>query len=297
MPRHEFHEASEDYRRVEKAIAFLEANQARQPSLDEVAAAVHLSPFHFNRMFQRWAGISPMRFLRFLTKEHAAALLGRGASLLDASLESGLSGPGRLHDLMVACEAVTPGEWKRRGEGLAIRFGTAETPFGLCLAGLTARGICNLQFFGALTAREAEALMREEWPAAELVRDDGAAAAVAERIFAGRRAGEPLALHLHGTNFQIKVWQALLAIPSGSLVTYQEVGRAIGQPNAGRAIGSAVGANPVSLLVPCHRVIRKGGVFGNYRWGPLRKRAMVAWESARREPKEEIEKSHGCATG
>jgi AraC family transcriptional regulator of adaptative response/methylated-DNA-[protein]-cysteine methyltransferase len=296
MGGRDFRQAAEDYRRVEKAIAFLEAHQARQPSLEEVAVAVHLSPFHFNRMFQRWAGISPMRFLRCLTKEHAVALLDQGMNVLEASLESGLSGPGRLHDLLVTCEAVTPGVWKQRGKGLILRFGVQESPFGLCLVALTDRGISNLQFFDTLSAKEAEAALREEWPAATLIRDDDAAPRVVSQIF-GEKSGAPLPLHLHGTNFQLKVWQALLAVPEGTLVTYQTLARAIGQPKAGRAVGSAVGANPVSLLVPCHRVIRKSGIFGNYRWGPGRKRALIAWESGRIGSQEDVEKLHDCATG
>lgn len=275
---------AEDYQRIEQAIHFLEANYQRQPALSEIAASVHLSEYHFQRLFSRWVGISPKRFLQFLTKENAKRLLEHSASVLEAAHASGLSGPGRLHDLLVSCEAVTPGEYKQRGAGLSIRYGMHPTPFGECLLAVTARGICGLGFTtqGGSTGCPLDEL-RRFWQQAELIYDPSATEALIERIFPlGREAPcPPLPIYLRGTNFQIKVWEALLRIRPGQVSTYQEIAAAIGQPEAARAVGNAVGSNPVPVLVPCHRVIRKEGVFGNYRYGSARKKALLGWEMAR----------------
>ena len=279
-------EQSRDYARVERAIRYVEANRRRQPELTQIAASVHLSEYHFQRLFQRWAGISPKRFLQFLTKEDAKRRLRESANVLEAALGSGLSGSGRLHELLVECEAVTPGEVRRGGEGLDIRYGFHPSPFGECLLASTPRGICALRFVDrtglAGRAVELEALARE-WPKARWIRDPDRTGALASQAFTGLGRGngqDPIRLHLHGTNFQIKVWEALLAVPAGSVTTYTALGRAIGHPGAARAVGSATGRNPIALLIPCHRVLRSVGEITGYRWGGPRKQAILAWEAA-----------------
>jgi AraC family transcriptional regulator, regulatory protein of adaptative response / methylated-DNA-[protein]-cysteine methyltransferase len=269
------------------AIDYLVVNYQERPSLAAVAASAGMSPFHFQRSFKRWTGISPKRFAQYLAVGHAKRVLDADQSVLDAALDAGLSGPGRLHDLFVACEAVTPGEYKARGRDLAIRYGFHEGPFGRVLLGVTERGICWLSFVGAGGDEEAEAIFAAEWPAARLARDDAGTAEAADRAFrfalSGRAAGDGAQprLLLRGTNFQIKVWEALLRIPPGAVASYADVARAVGRPGAVRAVGRAVGANPVSLLIPCHRVILKSGVIHNYRWGVARKRVLLALEAAR----------------
>jgi AraC family transcriptional regulator of adaptative response/methylated-DNA-[protein]-cysteine methyltransferase len=277
-----FSQAAMDYARIERALRFLNVNHLRRPTLDEIAAHVHLSPFHFERLFQRWAGTSPKRFLQYLTKERAKALLHESRSLLDTAYESGLSGTGRLHDLFVSCEAVTPGEYKLRGEGVTIEYGFHPTPFGECLLAKTERGICALRFLPAPSRPAALRGLRDEWPAAMFVKDDGETGELCRRIFSGaaKDAGAPFHLHLRGTNFQLKVWQALLTIPCGRLANYGDLAATIGAPTASRAVGSAVGRNPVAYLIPCHRVIRSLGVIGDYRWGRERKQVMIGWETS-----------------
>jgi len=272
-----------DYARIERALRFLNTHYLRRPALNEIATHVHLSPFHFERLFQRWAGTSPKRFLQYLTKEHVKSLLRDSNNLLDATYESGLSGAGRLHDLFVSCEAVTPGEYKRRGEGVTIRYGFHPTPFGKCLLATTERGICGLRFLSSPSTQAAFRGLRDEWPAAEFVKDDGETGEICGRIFRGAAedVSAPFHLHLRGTNFQLMVWQALLTIPSGRLVNYGDLAAKIGAPKASRAVGSAVGRNPIAYLIPCHRVIRSLGVIGDYRWGRERKQAIIGWETAR----------------
>lgn len=272
--------ATDDYSRIERAIRFLEAHAREQPGLDTVAAAVGLSPHHFQRLFRRWAGISPKRFVQFLTAGHARELLVARHNALDTALASGLSGSGRLHDLMVNVYAATPGELRNGGAGLVIRYGFAPTPFGDCLIARTARGICHLAFVDE-ARRDAQAELKARWPQARF-EHAADAAALARRLFAPTgRDGRPLALHLHGTNFQVRVWEALVRIPAGAAVCYQDLAAAIGAPAATRAVASAVAANPVAFLIPCHRVIRKTGAFGEYHWGTTRKQALLAWEAAR----------------
>ncbi|HVM60312.1 MAG TPA: methylated-DNA--[protein]-cysteine S-methyltransferase [Verrucomicrobiae bacterium] len=274
-------QAAMDYQRIERALRFLNENRLRRPTLDEIAAHVHLSSFHFERLFQRWAGTSPKRFLQFLTKEHAKALLRDSQSVLDAAYESGLSGTGRLYDLFVSCEAVTPGECKLGGEGVTIQYGFHPTPFGECLLAKTDRGICALRFLSGASKTAALRELRDEWPAAEFEENDRETSDLCERIFRGARAHAraPFHLRLRGTNFQLKVWQALLTIPPGRLANYGNLAAQIGAPSASRAVGSAVGRNPIAWLIPCHRVIRSLGVIGDYRWGRERKQAMIARES------------------
>lgn len=272
-----------DGERIAQAIQYLDRHYRGQPTLDEVAAAVRLSPYHFQRLFKRWAGVSPKRFLQFLTLEHAKAALSEGHSVLAASYDAGLSGPGRLHDLFVAVEAVTPGEFKERGEGLTIRYGFHPTPFGECLLAATDRGVCRLAFATRAERPEAFSELRRRWRGAQFLRDQNATGSVAARIFERDGApGRPLTLTVQGTNFQLKVWEALLRVPVGALVSYGDIARSIGHPDAQRAVGKAVGQNPIAYLIPCHRVILSSGAFGEYRWGSARKKAMVAWEAARR---------------
>jgi AraC family transcriptional regulator, regulatory protein of adaptative response / methylated-DNA-[protein]-cysteine methyltransferase len=270
--------SSSDYQMIAAAIAYLEANHRSQPSLEELAAHLAISPFHLQRLFKRWAGISPKRFVQFLTVEHAKELLVESRTMLDAAYETGLSGPGRLHDLFVNVEAMTPGEFKLGGHGLTIQYGFHVTPFGECLLAMTERGVCGLNFVGE-AGRDAElAALRRRWPAADLYEEPVATAAVVDSIFAPAQ-GDEIRLLLAGTNFQIKVWEALLRIPPGSACTYEDVAQWVGQPSAARAVGGAVGANAIAYLIPCHRVIRKSGVIKEYRWGSTRKKAILGWEA------------------
>lgn len=272
------------YTTVEAAIRYLDAHQSRHPCLDELAAALGLSPFHLQRMFSEWAGVSPKRFLQYLTKEHARSLLRADHDALTAALASGLSGSGRLHDLMVNCEALTPGEIRTQGQGIVIRHGCADSVFGRFIVGITIRGICHLSFHAeAMTDADAIAALQADWPHAQLQSATEVALPIARRL-AGLGAGEGrLHLLLRGTNFQIKVWEALLRIPPGQLLSYGELAQAIGQPGAARAVGSALAANRIAHLIPCHRVIRETGSFGEYRWSHWRKQAMLAYEQAQRE--------------
>ena len=271
-----------DYARIERAIQFIDAHASEQPSLDEVAASTGLSPFHFQRLFTRWAGISPKRFLQYLTLEHAKALLAERRSLLDASLAVGLSGTSRLHDLFVSITAMTPGEYKQGGAGLRVRYGVHPSPFGDTLLAVCDRGLCALSFL-TLGKDAAVADLRARWPGAEIEEAPSVTAPVAERVFRPLCVAreEPLALLVRGTGFQVKVWEALLRVPSGHVATYQDVARAAGRESAWRATATAIAENPIAFLIPCHRVIRSSGAFGEYHWGAARKRAMLVWESAR----------------
>jgi AraC family transcriptional regulator, regulatory protein of adaptative response / methylated-DNA-[protein]-cysteine methyltransferase len=272
-------ERSQDYRLIEQAIRFIESNARRQPELDEIAAAVGLSEFHFQRTFTRWAGISPKRFLQFLTRENAKELLARSENLLDTTHQVGLSSLGRLHDLFVTTEAVTPGEYKSRGAGLTIRYGVHASPFGPCLVAVTDRGICHLGF---VQASEGDAIdnLVADWSQAKMIEDYRATIPLIEPIFdLSQRGKESLRVHLRGTNFQIKVWEALLKVPVGTATTYEQIAKRVGKPSALRAVGTAVGHNPIAVLIPCHRVLRKDGDFGNYRYGTARKKALLGWET------------------
>lgn len=272
---------SSDYARIANAIAYIEANVTAQPTLDDIARQVNLSPYHFQRLFTRWAGTTPKRFLQVLTLELGKQLLSKEGSLLDVSAALGLSGSSRLHDHFVQLEAVTPGEFRRRGEGLVITYGVAVSPFGLLFAARTPRGICRAAFIdSAVEVAEQLDTLKKIWPLATYRQQD----AVAQTLSAvmstlpGKSPKQPLALHISGTNFQLAVWRALLRIPSGTAVTYTDIAHAIGSPRAVRAAGTAIGANPVALLIPCHRVIQQSGALGGYRWGLTRKVAIQAWE-------------------
>lgn len=263
---------------IARAIEFIRANARSQPTLEEIAAAVHLSPYHLQRLFADWAGISPKRFLQYLTKEYARRQLATSAAVLAVAEDAGLSSPSRLHDLMVSCEAMTPGEIKAAGRGLAIGYGFAPSPFGAVLAAWTSRGICHFAFcvadettmFGEL------ALL---WPQATLLRDDGNAARLLQRVFPQTLTRGSVHLVLRGTNFQIKVWEALLHTEFGKVVSYRQLARQAGSPKAQRAVGGALAANTLAFLIPCHRVIRESGEVGDYRWGAQRKLAMLGWEA------------------
>jgi AraC family transcriptional regulator of adaptative response/methylated-DNA-[protein]-cysteine methyltransferase len=279
---------SEDYRRIEQAIHFLENHYAEQPSLGELAASAHLSEYHFQRLFSRWVGISPKRFMQYLTKEHAKQLLQYSGRLLETSFTAGLSGPGRLHDLFVTWEAVTPGQYKARGQGLRIAYGFHASPFGDCLLAVTERGICALVFIKEGGQAAAVQQLRHDWPKAEIMQDTSLTQPAMDQVtdLIQGRTNASIRLHLSGTNFQLKVWEALLRIPEGTLVTYEDIAVYIGLPKATRAVGSAVGHNPIPVIIPCHRVIRKSGDIGGYRWGTARKLALVGWEAARMEKTE-----------
>ncbi len=274
---------SEDYGRMEKAILFLEQNYHRQPELREVAESIHLSEFHFQRLFRRWAGISPKRFIQYMTLEHAKRLLDASRSVLDAAYDAGLSSPGRLHDLFVNIEAMTPGDYKSQGAGLPIGYGFHATPFGECLLAVTERGICGLGFVDAGGRAAVLGEYQSRWPLAAWEENPRLTQPYIRRIFGGASSNgdRPITLHLQGTNFQIKVWEALLKIPMGAVVSYEDLAIRVCSPRATRAVGSAVGKNPIAFLIPCHRVIRKAGGIGGYHGGVTRKKAMLIWEAAR----------------
>ncbi|MBL8416505.1 MAG: methylated-DNA--[protein]-cysteine S-methyltransferase [Propionivibrio sp.] len=272
-------ERCQAYETVAQAIRFIRQNARQQPGLEEIAAHIGLSPFHLQRIFSTWAGISPKRFLQYLTRDHARSLLRQSHDVLAAAHASGLSGPARLHDLMIACDAVTPGEVRALGEGLEITYGFGLTPLGRVIAGTTQRGLCHLHFTTGDDTSIAIAELHDEWPQARLLRDDSALAETIACLFAMGTLQAPLHLLLRGTNFQIKVWEALLRIPGGGIVSYQTLAAMVGNPRAWRAVGTALSQNPIALLIPCHRVIRESGDIGQYRWGSERKNALLAYES------------------
>lgn len=277
-------EDSTDYARIARAIAFIVRRVGEQPTLDEIAAHVHLSPYHFQRLFCRWAGVTPKRFLQVLTLERAKQLLGKSTPLLEVSDAVGLSSGSRLYDHFVQLEAVTPGEHKLGGAGLTIDYGVHDTPFGKAFVALTARGICRFTFLRGMEVQDDLRYLQERWPRAAVQAHPSRTRTVVEGMFDPRTCSDrPLSLYVSGTNFQVNVWKALLQIPPAAVTSYARVAAAIGSPGSARAVGLAVGANPVAFLVPCHRVIKEGGALGGYRWGEVRKHAMHAWESARRD--------------
>lgn len=272
----------EDYQRIEKAIKYIEFNYRIQPSLREIADVLSLSPYHTQRLFRRWAGISPKRFVQFLTIGYAKTVLRNSGSLLDAAYASGLSGPGRLHDLFVTFEAVTPGQYKNQGKNVVIHYGFHPSPFGSCLLGVTERGICWLSFSDKQNSEEAFSELNRQWRGAVIEKNPELTGKFIRGIFSRRTASDkkPLTLYLKGTNFQIKVWEALLSLPPGLLISYEDLALSIGKPTSVRAVASAIGRNPVSYIIPCHRVLRKSGHISGYRWGTIRKKAIIAWEAA-----------------
>lgn len=270
-----------DYETVRRVIEKISLDFRDQPSLDELAAEVGETPVGLQKLFTRWAGLSPKAFLQAVTLNHARRLLDEGLPLLEASMEVGMSGPGRLHDLFVTHEAMSPGDYKTRGAGLTIRYGWHLSPFGVALVMVTDRGLAGLSFNDAGGEREAFADMSSRWPNAAYVEDMSATAPYAARIFdpARWRAEEPLRVVLIGTDFQVRVWQALLKIPMHKAKTYSAIAGEIGAPKASRAVGAAIGANPVSFVVPCHRALGKSGALTGYHWGLTRKRAILGWEA------------------
>lgn len=271
-----------NYNRIEDAIDYIRANFKSQPSLDEIAEKVHLSPFHFQRIFTEWAGVSPKKFLQYISIDHAKKLLSEQATLFDTAFDTGLSGTSRLHDLFVNIEGMTPGEYKNGGENLSINYSYAESPFGNVMVASTQKGICHIAFADS----EAEGLITLQKifpnatykPMVDMIQQN------ALYIFKHDWSKlNEIKLHLKGTDFQIKVWETLLKIPVGRLSTYGNIASSLGQPSASRAVGSAVGDNPVAFLIPCHRVIQSSGAFGQYHWGSNRKTAMIGWEAAQAE--------------
>ena len=275
-------DVSTDYARVREAIVFLRGHHVQQPDLATLAAHLELSEFHVQKLFSRWAGISPKRFLQFLTVEYAKSCMAETGDLLTLSHAAGLSGPGRLHDLFVTMEAMSPGEFKRAAAGMTIRYGVQETPFGLALIATTRRGICHLSFPDRQGPDRLVQGLQAIWPAAHFQHCPAECAALLEKVFHDKKVAceKPLSLWVRGSNFQIQVWRALLQIPFARLFSYQQLAAFLGRPRAARAVGNAIARNPVACLIPCHRVLRQNGDVGKYHWGAERKAALVAWEAA-----------------
>ena len=271
-----------DYDKIAKAINYIRENVDSQPTLDDIAAQVHLSPYHFQRLFSRWAGVTPKRFLQVLTLRHAKSLLKKSdLSVLDVADTVGLSSSSRLYDHFVHIEAVTPSQYKQAGLGLTIRYGFHTTPFGNAFIAITAKGICKFVFIDEETKPELLDSLQREWPQADYIEDDNGTAATVQAMFHRQTASaSPVSLLVRGTNFQIHVWRALLKIGEGQVACYGDIARIIGKPKAARAVGTAIGANPIAFLIPCHRVIQQSGKSGGYRWGETRKHAMLMRETA-----------------
>ena len=273
-----------DYYRIAEALKYIGENQQAQPNLEQVAEQVHLSPYHFQRLFSEWAGVSPKKFLQYLSIENAKTVLkNQTASVYDAAFETGLSGTGRLHDLFVNIEGMTPGQYKNGGENLTIQYSLQECQFGNYLIASTQTGVCNLLFFDKNAGPVIEEL-RAQWPKARLIEAPGIYDQPVDEFFSGAfSAKQPIRLHLKGTDFQLKVWEALLKIPEAALAHYRGIAELIDQKNAHRAVGTAIGRNPIAFLIPCHRVIKSVGKIGEYRWGTQRKAAIIGWEQAKND--------------
>lgn len=269
-----------NYQRVAEALAYIQQNFKTQPNLDEVAEKVHLSPFHFQRLFTEWAGVSPKKFLQYISLQHAKRMLKvEQTTLLEAAFETGLSSTGRLHDLFVNIEGMTPAEYKNGGESLEIQYSFAQSPFGNLLVASTSKGICHLAF--SENEKEAIETLQSHFPQARYTQVLDQSHQNALGFFsADWRELKQVKLHLKGTDFQLKVWESLLKIPVGKMVTYGHLAHKINHPKASRAVGTAIGSNPVAYLIPCHRVIQSSGLFGGYMWGPNRKTAILGWEAA-----------------
>jgi AraC family transcriptional regulator, regulatory protein of adaptative response / methylated-DNA-[protein]-cysteine methyltransferase len=278
-----FADAAEDYAAVRRAIAFISEHRREQPDVELIAAAAGVSGAELHHLFRRWAGLTPKAFLQALTLDHARHLLRSSASVLDASYEVGLSGPGRLHDLFVTHEAMSPGEWKSGGEGLVIQYGCHPSPFGTAVVMLTERGLAGLAFADRDEEPVALGDLRDRWPRARYVENAAATAAVVRRIFDPSlwRPDCPLRIVMIGTDFEVRVWETLLSVPMGRAISYSAIAKQLGRPTAARAVGAAVGRNPICFVVPCHRVIRKDGELCGYHWGLTRKRAILGWEAGR----------------
>ncbi|WP_061285869.1 bifunctional helix-turn-helix domain-containing protein/methylated-DNA--[protein]-cysteine S-methyltransferase [Leptospira interrogans] len=270
------------YQKIAEAIQFIQKNAISQPELDEVAKSVNLSPFHFQRLFTEWAGVSPKQFLQYITLQNAKSILSKPqTTLFDAAFEAGLSGTSRLHDLFVKIEGMTPGEFKNGGENIKIRYSFQRSVFGNYLIASTEKGICNL-FFYDIPEEQIVSELKEQWNKADIIEQMDENQNRVIRFFDKTLSGhEKIKLHLKGTEFQIKVWEALLKIPEGRLSSYSDIADLIGQENASRAVGTAIGKNPIGYLIPCHRVIKSTGGIGEYRWGSERKMAMIGWEASK----------------
>jgi AraC family transcriptional regulator, regulatory protein of adaptative response / methylated-DNA-[protein]-cysteine methyltransferase len=273
----------EDYAKVCDVIAHVSENWRDQPSLDDLATRVKLTPDQLQRLFTRWAGLTPKAFLQALTLDNAKRMLEQSASILETSLDVGLSGPGRLHDLFVTHEGMSPGAYKNRGEGLPISYGYHPSPFGLALVMVTPYGLCGLAFCDSGGESAALADMTRRWPNAQYTEDSAVTAPFAAQLFADEnfRPNQPLRITFIGTDFEIRVWETLLKIPVGQATTYGDIATAVGSPKAARAVGAAVGKNPMSFVVPCHRVLGKSGALTGYHWGLTRKKAILGWEAGR----------------
>ena len=280
MKINDSHLNARDFARIARVLAYVDRHWREQPSVTQLARQAQLSQFHFERLFRRWAGLSPKQYLQIVTGAAARRSLRQQQSALQAALEVGLSGPSRLHDLIVKLEAMSPAEYAAEGAGVRIDYGTADTPFGQMLCGQTARGVCHLAFNPQQTRAAAAAEVQAAWPGADLHWNPAAAEALAEQLWPACAAdgGTEISVHVRGTNFQLRVWRALLELAPAEGTSYGELASRIRRPGAARAVGGAVGANPVAWLIPCHRVLRAGGVLGDYHWGPERKRTMLAWE-------------------
>jgi AraC family transcriptional regulator of adaptative response/methylated-DNA-[protein]-cysteine methyltransferase len=269
-----------DFQRVAKAIAYIKEHEAEQPTLDDIAEVVHLSPYHFHRIFKEWAGVTPKTFLQYISLDHAKKLLTKNLTVEDASFHTGLSSTSRLHDLFVNIEGMTPGEFKNGGQALEIQYHIGESPFGPILMASTDKGICNLLFVDSLD-EEIEKL-NQAWPHADITKGKNGHIQNLQKIFTDEWGDlDKIKLHIQGTGFQLKVWEALLKLPAGNLASYSDIASGIGNPKASRAVGTAIAKNPVAYLIPCHRVIKKVGRIGEYRWGSTRKTAIIGWEAAK----------------
>ncbi len=268
------------YEKVEKAIRYINENLKTQPSLEEIANSVGLSPFHFQRLFRQWAGITPKRFLKFLTVSHAKQLL-KESSVLDVSFEMGLSSQSRLHDHFVTLEAISPGQFKSEGMNLKIEYGIGHSPFGYVFIGATIRGICQLSFIGKDNHQDSLDSLRHAWPNADFIENRSRIDTLSKKIFdLHRDSNKKFHLFVRGSNFQVKVWKSLLCIPAGKVFSYQRIADSITLPSGSRAVANAIARNPIGYLIPCHRVIRNTGIIGGYRWGSERKQAILGWEAA-----------------
>ncbi|MDA9839560.1 methylated-DNA--[protein]-cysteine S-methyltransferase [Porticoccaceae bacterium] len=271
-----------DYQRITQAIEFINANAKQQPSLENIAAHLHLSPFHFQRLFSQWAGVAPKKYLQILTVDRAKQLLAQSKPLAEVSDSVGLSGSSRLHDHFLQLEAASPGEFKAGGAGMEIRYSVIGGPFGDAFIAVTPRGICKLSFLSNNNIEQQIVDLNAQWPAAKLVNQASETTRMVEALFAGKQTiNGPLSLYVKGTNFQINVWRALLQIEPGCISSYVQVAAAVGKPRAYRAVGNAIGSNQVAFFIPCHRVLQQSGQIGGYLWGETRKHAIHAWESAR----------------
>jgi AraC family transcriptional regulator of adaptative response/methylated-DNA-[protein]-cysteine methyltransferase len=273
--------AMRDYDSVRRAIAFISENWRNQPEIEAIADAASLTPDELHHLFRRWAGLTPKAFMQALTLDHAKGLLRDSASVLDAALDSGLSGPGRLHDLFVTHEAMSPGEWKTGGAGMTLRYGFHPSPFGTAIVIASDRGLAGLAFADAGDERAALADQCRRWPNATYVEDHEGTTELAQRVFDPKmwRQDQPLRVVLIGTDFEVRVWETLLKIPMGRATSYSDIAKSLSNPKASRAVGAAVGRNPVSFVVPCHRVLGKSGALTGYHWGVTRKQAMLGWEA------------------